>query len=573
MGQLAHGIGVSAGIAFGQALILPPPTDFDGHQSIDRSQVETQQAAFTLACTELTDQLTPLLKQFDSQSPQAALIDAELMMLEDDEFLDAVNKAISTLRLAAHVAVYRVVNQHAEELEALQDAYLAARAKDILSLGQRLIRQLQGDELPDLNALTADTILIAEDMTPAEFAALPLEHIKGLVLRQGGLTSHTAILARAAGIPALLNCALDDVTLSNGTGLILNANEQTLHIAPSARTVTRLKQSRADFQARLQALEGIKDKVCQTQDGHRVPLYANVGCKADIDQLLAVGGDGVGLLRTELMLLNAPELPDEEAQYKAYVDCLRQLEGKPFTVRTLDIGADKALAALKLEPEANPALGTRGIRYSFKHPQMFRIQLRALLRAANHGPVRLMFPMLNQVEEFDGVMAELELCRQQLLMHEQGYGEVEIGLVVETPAAALNLDSMLPYLDFVSIGTNDLTQYTMAADRTQPALTRAFPTLSPPLLKLIKLCIDAAHDQGLKVSMCGELAGNPQATALLLGLGLDEFSLSPSSLLEVKAAILNTRMSDALLVAEKALKCQRLDALQACIATVNSPRD
>ncbi|MGI2258370.1 phosphoenolpyruvate--protein phosphotransferase [Shewanella sp. GXUN23E] len=573
MGQIAHGIGVSAGIAFGEALIMPPAVDFDANQRLGASQLDAQQQVFADACEQLAEGFGPLLAQFAPDSPQAQLLDAELMILQDDEFTGAVNQAITTLHLPAHVAVHRVTQQHADELQAMDDDYLAARGNDILSLGQRLIRQILGEQLPDLHALTTDTIIIAEDMTPAEFTALPLTHIVGLVLTQGGLTSHTAILARAAGIPALLNCDLDRQQLTNGCGLILNANAQTLHIDPSAQTVERLKASLAEFLARQTELEGIRDLPCQTRDGQAVPLLANVGCEADIDQLLGSGGEGVGLLRTELMLLNAATLPDEDTQYKVYLDCLRRLDGKPFTVRTLDIGADKALAALKLPAEANPALGNRGIRYSLSHPDLFRSQLRALLRVANHGPVKLMFPMINQPEELDAVLQELELCRQHLLERELGFGDPALGIVVETPAAALNLDSMLPLLDFVSIGTNDLTQYTMAADRTVPELTRTFPALSPPLLKLIKLCIDATHARGLRVSMCGELAGNPAATALLLGMGLDEFSLSPSGLLEVKEQILITHMTDARLLAQKALKCQRLDELHSCLATVNCAAD
>ena len=573
MGRIAIGTGVSAGIAFGNALVLPPPTDLDPAKRISPSQVATEQAAFDAACQELITQLTPLTAQFDVNSAQARLVEAELMMLEDEEFTGAITQAISTLRLPAYLAVDRIVHQHAEELEAMEDDYLAARGKDILSLGERLVRQIRGEQLPDLNTLERDTILIARDMTPAEFAALPLKHIKGLVLTEGGLTSHTAILARAAGIPALLNCRLKKEEVASGDSVILNANAQTLHIKPSLATIRSLQRSLAEFHARQAELAELIHKDSTTLDGTQVPLLANVGCKADIDQLLALGGAGVGLLRTELLLLNAPDLLDEEAQYQAYLDCLTQLQGKPFTIRTLDIGADKTLPTLTLPKEPNPALGLRGIRYSLAHPELFRCQLRALLRVANHGPIRLMFPMINQLEELEQILAELELCRQQLLEREQGYGELMLGIVIETPAAALNLESMLPVLDFISIGTNDLTQYTMAADRMQPEITAAFPTLSPPLLRLIKHCIDTAHRYDRPVSMCGELAGNPLATPVLLGLGLDEFSLSPSGLLEVKAAVLNTRMSNARQIAQKALQCQRLDELNACIATVNSTCD
>lgn len=594
--NILYGCGISGGIAFGQAIFLPPISSSTSSASASASdssyaaphssdtalhatsQAENQnttphqQQAFTQALLLLTDLLRQQLAQSDNAT-HAELIEAELLLLEDEEFIQAVMQSIAQLHLSADRAIERVIRQHADELAALGDNYLAARAEDLISLGERLKRVLQDGITSPFANLPKGCILLADSLTPAEFSALPLENIQALVLRRGTLTCHTAILARSANLPALLGCDFNQANISPHTPLVLDATEQCLYINPDAVLADNLKQKQQQLAHYQQALTRFCDQPLATQDGQRAQLLGNIASGADISTLQQLGMDGVGLLRTELMLLNAPTLDDEELQYRLYCDCLRQLNGQTFTVRTLDIGADKVLACLPATDEINPALGVRGIRYSLAHPATLIPQLRALLRAANQGPLRLMVPMLNQPEEWQAFTALLQLCRDDLTESEQGYGPLSLGIVIETPAAALNLAAMLPQLDFISIGTNDLTQHTMAADRSNTSLSQQYPSLCPPVLLLIKHCITLAHQQGIPVSLCGELASNPVAVPLLFGMGLDEFSVCPSQALAVKAALANVSAKQCRKIAANALKARYISELEACISTINSQTD
>ncbi|MBS0043912.1 phosphoenolpyruvate--protein phosphotransferase [Shewanella oncorhynchi] len=561
------GIIVSSGIAFGQALHLLHTEHHLDYRPIPLSKIPQQQGKFAKALQELQAQLTHSQAALDSDSENYQLIEADLLLLEDDELIEQVNDAIRTLQLSASVAVERIFAHQANELQSLDDPYLANRAQDVRCLGQRVVAAINGHLAQGLEKLDRPTILLAQDLTPAEFALLPRENLCGIVLKTGGLTSHTAILARAAGIPAMLSCQFDADSIPNGTPLVLDALAGELCVNPNPDQQARLTVTFHHEQARRAALQTYKDVPAQTQDGHTVGLMANVGNLNDITHVSDVGADGIGLFRTEFMLMNVATLPDEKAQYSLYCDALHALGGKTFTIRTLDIGADKELPCLCQEIEDNPALGLRGIRYTLAHPELFKTQLRAILRAANHGPIRLMFPMVNQVEELDEVFALIAQCQDALEEEEKGYGELSYGIVVETPAAVFNLNAMLPRLDFVSIGTNDLTQYAMAADRTNPQLTRDYPSLSPAILALINMTITQAKAANVKVSLCGELASSPQIAPLLIGMGLDELSVNLSSLLEVKAAICQGSITQFSALAHTALQQDRIASLQQCITS------
>ncbi|EGM70047.1 phosphoenolpyruvate--protein phosphotransferase [Shewanella sp. HN-41] len=561
------GIIVSSGIAFGQALHLNHTENHLDYRPIPLSRIPQQQSKFVKALQALQQQLSHSQAKLESECENFQLIEADLLLLQDEELLDQVKEAIRTLQLSASVAVERIFAHQANELESLDDPYLANRAQDVRCLGQRLVAAINGRLDQGLEKLTTPTILLAQDLTPAEFALLPKEHISGIVLKTGGLTSHTAILARAAGIPAILSCQFDAEFIPNGTPLVLDALNGELCVNPNPEQQARLTATLHHEQARRAALQAYRDVPAKTQDGHQIGLLANVGNLNDITHVSDVGADGIGLFRTEFMLMNVSTLPDEKAQYSLYCEALHALGGKTFTVRTLDIGADKELPCLCQEVEDNPALGLRGVRYTLAHPELFKTQIRAILRAANHGPIRLMFPMVNQVEELDQIFQLIAECQDALEEEEKGYGELSYGIVVETPAAVLNLASMLPRLDFVSIGTNDLTQYAMAADRTNPQLTRDYPSLSPAILTLIKMTISQAKHAGVKVSLCGELGSSPMMIPLLLGLGLDELSVNLSSLLEVKAAICKGHFEQFSELAHTALQQDRIASLQQCITS------
>jgi phosphotransferase system enzyme I (PtsI) len=536
-----NGVVVSAGIAFGKALTITtqlPPLDF---KLLSIEEVGQQQQQLTHAINQLIAHLQHCQHHLCQEGDNFQLIDSDIMLLEDGELRLQLQHHIYQFRVCAAVAVDRIFKQQAAEISALDDPYLANRGGDVICLAQRLTSALHGHLQWDLSTLTEDTILLAHDLTPAEFAILPLTHITGLILESGGLTSHTTILARAAGIPALLNYQFSQIKdiIEDGTQLILDGLSGELHIAPSAEIFTQLKQKQQQELQRRQALMIYKDKPSKTSDGHHVTLLANVGNLNEISHVTDVGAEGIGLLRTEFLLMNAKALPDEQQQYKLYCDALHSLQGELLTIRTFDIGADKEIPFLSQNQEENPALGIRGIRYSLSHPETFITQVKAALRAANHGQIRLMFPMVNQIEELEAAFLLIEHAKAQLIEQQKDFGSPSYGIVVETPAAVLNLASMLPLLDFVSIGTNDLTQYTLAADRTNPHLAKQYPPLSPAVIQLIALTISQCKQANVSVSLCGELGSDPQVIPLLVGLGLDELSINLANLLDVKVALIN----------------------------------
>ncbi|WP_299806405.1 phosphoenolpyruvate--protein phosphotransferase [uncultured Shewanella sp.] len=555
------GIVVSSGIAFGQALHLNLQHQKIDYRVIPLAQVPIEIQRLKSAFKLQKQHLTQSLAKLDPDTSHFELIEADILILDDEELLAQIEDTISRLQIRAEVAIERIFTYQASELEQLDDPYLANRAEDILCLSSRLIARLHGAQHLDLNQLNQDTIIFAHDLTPAEFAMLPLKHINGLVLNTGGITSHTAILARSAGLPALLSCQYEGEDIKNGTQVVLNAIDGELIIQPSSERLEQLLWLQQQDIDRKQQLLTLKDLPTETLDGHKLSLLANVGSLNEISHLADVGAEGIGLFRTEFMLMNTSSLPDEKIQYHFYCDALHLMAGRTFTIRTLDVGADKELPCLTPLVEDNPALGMRGIRYSLANPRIFITQVKAILRAANQGPVRLMFPMINQVEELEALFGFIETCKLELIEEEKGFGQLRYGIVVETPAAVLNLESMLPLLDFISIGTNDLTQYTMAADRTNPSLTREYPSLSPAVLQLIKKTIDLAQQNQVTVSLCGELASDPKVAPLLVGMGIDELSVNLSSLLEVKSALRDISYQTCLALAKHAIKIKRVEEL------------
>ncbi|RTR33330.1 phosphoenolpyruvate--protein phosphotransferase [Shewanella atlantica] len=554
------GIVVSSGIAFGQSRILHQHSTELDYQLLPLSKVKAEQIKLSHAIEQVLQLLQSGLHRLEADCDNYQLIEADILLLEDEELTHQLLTSIGEQQFTASVAVKRVFAQQANQMLAMEDPYLANRAEDVLCLGSRLIAAINGSIEHDLENLTYPTILLATDLTPAEFATLPLDKINGIVLKTGGLTSHTAILARSAGIPALLSCDFDEA-LTNNQQIALDALSGYLHINPDQEVINRLERIGSEDKLRKSRLQKFKDLPTETRDKHQVSLLANVGSLSEISHLSDVGADGIGLFRTEFMLMNASQMPSEDVQYGLYCDAVQLLDGKTFTIRTFDIGADKELPCLSLPQEVNPALGFRGARYSLVHTDLLKSQLKAILRAANHGPIRLMFPMINQVEELDLLFKMIEECKTELIDEERGFGELSYGIVVETPSAVLNLASMLPLLDFISIGTNDLTQYAMAADRTNPDLTKIYPSLSPSILKLIKMTIDTAKEANIPVSLCGELASNPLVAPILIGMGIDELSVNLNSLLELKSTICNNELAAYIKCSEEALLIQRIDEL------------
>ncbi|MFQ6371024.1 phosphoenolpyruvate--protein phosphotransferase [Shewanella sp. YIC-542] len=567
------GIAVSSGIAQGKAILFEPLDNSLDYRLLPLSSIPVEQAKARRAVEKLCNKLQHSLSSLAADSANYQLVEADLLLLEDNELLTQISNSINTLQLSAGAAVQRVFFHQASEMEALDDPYLARRAQDVLSLSKRLIATINGNGGEQLQRLQHDSILLAEDLTPAEFALLPLEHIKGIVLRTGGITSHTAILARAAGIPALLSCDFDASQITQGTELFLDGYHGLLYVEPNATELAALQQQLAADQRRRDALSRYRDRPCTTQDGHHLTLMANVGNLNDVARLPQSGAEGVGLFRTEFMLMDAVAMPDEKTQFKLYCEALQLINGKSLTIRTLDVGADKEFACISQQvPEDNPALGLRGLRYTLRHKEVLHTQLRAVLRAAAFGPVRLMFPMVSQPEELDELFVEIELCRQQLQQENKPFADPQYGIVVETPAAVVTLHSMLPRLNFISIGTNDLAQYTLAADRGNPQLTASYPAFCPAVLQLIAQTLQAAKQHGVRTSLCGELASDPCIAPLLMGMGFDELSANAAALLEIKATICEGKFTDFFKKAQQALQCQRISELENLLSGCHIPR-
>ena len=559
------GIVVSSGIAFGQALHLHLHPERRDYHLLPLDQIEQEKQTLINIINHKKQQLIQHLHRLPNQSQNYALIEADLLLLDDDELINSICNEIERFQLCAAVAVERIFSYQAAEMKALDDHYLANRSEDILSLARRLIDQINGAHTIELHKINQATILLASDITPAEFSMLPLKFITALVLKTGGITSHTAILARNAGIPALFDCAFERANITDQQPLALDALTGKLYASPNSVTLTRLKALKQSHQKQKQQLLKFQHRQMQTQDGHKVPMLVNIGSINESSHIDEMGVEGIGLFRTEFMLMNTSSAPDEIKQYHLYSDLVHLLNGKMLTIRTLDIGAEKSLPFLNNTPEENPALGLRGIRYTLTHSSLLITQLRAVLRAAQYGPIRLMFPMINQIEELTEIFNIMAQCQLELTNENTHFGQVSIGIVVETPAAVMNLTSMLPHLDFISIGTNDLTQYAMAADRSNLKLTKSYPSLSPAILSFINLILSTAQQKSIPVSLCGEMASDPHIAPLLIGMGLDELSVNLPAILEVKSSLSHFSLQQCQALAQKALKLTTIKTLHQCI--------
>ncbi|MBR9727124.1 phosphoenolpyruvate--protein phosphotransferase [Shewanella intestini] len=561
------GIVVSSGIAFGQALTIRSNSHPLDLSLIRLDAIEAEKDKLLRGINNLIAYLLRCQHHLNENGDHYQLIDADIALLEDSELHQLLYRHITQYRVSASVAVNRIFRQQAFEISEIDNPYIANRSHDILCLSTRLNNALNGHLQWDLSALEHDTILLADDLTPAEFAILPLEHIKGIVLESGGLTSHTAILARSAGIPALLNCpfTINEDDIADGTELIIDALNGTLYIAPNAKLQSHFQLLAQQEQTRHLKLKQFKDDKCQTQDGHGVKLLANIGTLSDISRMNDVGAQGVGLFRTEFILMHANSVPSEQQQYKMYCEALFGLNGLPLTIRTFDIGADKDIPWLNQQHEDNPALGLRGIRFSLANPHIFISQVKAILRAACHGTVKLMFPMVSQIEELEALLVLIEQAKSQLLEQQKAIGNVSIGIVLETPAAILNLPSMLPLVNFVSIGSNDLAQYTLAADRTNPTLANNYPAVSPAILQLISMAVMHCKQADKEISLCGEIGSNPEVLPLLVGLGIDNISINPANLLAVKANLVTGHYKDFVDHAQHVSQLSRIEEISQAV--------
>lgn len=483
-----------------------------------------------------------------------AIFEGHIMLLEDEELEQEIIALIKDEHASADAAAFSVIEGQAKALEELDDEYLKERAADVRDIGKRLLRNILGLAIVDLSSIQDEVILVATDLTPSETAQLNLNKVLGFITDLGGRTSHTSIMARSLELPAIVGTS--DVTkqVKNDDYLILDAVNNKIYVNPTADIIDELKAVQNQYITEKDELTKLKDLPAITLDGHQVEVCANIGTVRDVAGAERNGAEGVGLYRTEFLFMDRESLPTEEEQFQAYKAVAEAMGSQAVIVRTMDIGGDKDLPYMNLPKEENPFLGWRAIRICLDRKEILHDQLRAILRASAFGKLRIMFPMIISVEEVRELKAELDLLKAQLREEGKAFDEsIEVGVMVETPAAAVIAHHLAKEVDFFSIGTNDLTQYTLAVDRGNELISHLYNPMSPSVLALIKQVIDASHAAGKWTGMCGELAGDERATLLLLGMGLDEFSMSAISIPRIKKIIRNTNFEDVKALADQAL--------------------
>ncbi|MDF7648813.1 phosphoenolpyruvate-protein phosphotransferase PtsI [Pantoea sp. Acro-805] len=553
---MISGILASPGIAFGKALLLKEDEIVISRKKITDDQVEQEVQRFLDGRGKAAVQLEAIrVKAGETLGEEkAAIFEGHIMLLEDEELEQEIIDLIKKDHATADAAAYSVIDGQAKALEELDDEYLKERAADVRDIGKRLLQNILGLHIVDLGAIAEESILVAKDLTPSETAQLNLKKVLGFITDIGGRTSHTSIMARSLEIPAIVGTGNVTTQIKNGDFLILDGVNNKIYVNPSDAEQEELKAIQTQYLSEKHELAKLKDLPAITLDGHQVEVCANIGTVRDVAGAERNGAEGVGLYRTEFLFMDRDSLPTEEEQFQAYKAVAEAMGSQAVIVRTMDIGGDKDLPYMNLPKEDNPFLGWRAIRIAMDRKEILHAQLRAILRASSFGKLRIMFPMIISVEEVRALKAELELLKTQLREEGKAFDEtIEVGIMVETPASAVIARHLAKEVDFFSIGTNDLTQYTLAVDRGNDLISHLYNPMTPSVLGLIKQVIDASHAEGKWTGMCGELAGDERATLLLLGMGLDEFSMSAISIPSIKKIIRNTNFEDAKALAEQAL--------------------
>ena len=556
--EIKKGIGVSPGVVIGTAVVLDAEDLVVPRRQVESSETGGEAERLGRAIAESMVELTELRDQVEAKHGKeiAGIFGFHMQILKDKTVLKDILSEINKNRSSAEYALSTVARRRAQMFAEMKDKYFADRVKDIYDIEKRVLRNLLGEKREDLSHLTRDVVVIAHDMLPSQTAALDKLHVKGFATDVGGRTSHTAIVARAMGIPAVVG--LGDITteISGGDTVIIDGNRGVVIINPDEEQLAEhreLERKQSKFEAELGALSALP---ARTLDGHEVSLWSNIEFPVDIDGALARGAGGIGLYRTEFLYLATADDHEvtEEEHYEAYADSLHRLGGKPLVIRTLDLGADKQTQARQASPERNPFLGDRSIRMCLHDIPMFKRQLRAILRATVLGDVRIMFPMISTVMELRQAKMVLKDVEEEL--EDDGIPfrkEIPIGIMIEVPAAALMANHFAKEVNFFSIGTNDLVQYTLAVDRTNERVAGLFCPAHPAVLGLVRDVIRAGARNSIGVSVCGEMAGDPLYTLLLLGLGLNTFSMNGPDIPEVKKIIRSTTLENARQVARKVM--------------------
>ena len=565
---MISGILVSPGIAFGKALLLKEDEIVINRKKISADQVEQEISRFLAGRAKASAQLEVIKTKAGETfgEEKEAIFEGHIMLLEDEELEQEIIALIKDDLASADAAAYTVIEGQAKALEELDDEYLKERAADVRDIGKRLLHNILGLAIVDLTAIQDEVILVAKDLTPSETAQLNLDKVLGFITDLGGRTSHTSIMARSLELPAIVGTSDVTTQVKNDDYLILDAVNNKIYVNPTAEVIEQLKAVHTQYVTEKNDLAKLKDLPAITLDGHQVEVCANIGTVRDVAGAERNGAEGVGLYRTEFLFMDRDSLPTEDEQFSAYKAVAEAMGSQAVIVRTMDIGGDKDLPYMNLPKEENPFLGWRAIRIAMDRREILHAQLRAILRASAFGKLRIMFPMIISVEEVRDLKGELETLKAQLREEGKAFDEsIEVGVMVETPAAAVIARHLAKEVDFFSIGTNDLTQYTLAVDRGNELISHLYNPMSPSVLGLIKQVIDASHAEGKWTGMCGELAGDERATLLLLGMGLDEFSMSAIAIPRIKKIIRNTNFEDVKALAAQALEQPTAQDLMNCV--------
>jgi phosphotransferase system enzyme I (PtsI) len=572
-----HGHAVSTGITIGQAHLVSTARLEVAHYEIEEPEIETEISRFDAALRAAREGLSELEAHIPAGSPAEfeAFLNLHRMILDDSALSQAPRELIRTRRCNAEWALVQQMEKLTDRFDEIEDPYLRERKADVQQAVERVLKEMMGaSRLPE-PALSEEKelIVVAHDLSPADMILFKKHRFGGFVTDVGGVTSHTAIVARSLGIPAIVGLHHARHMISEGETLIVDGQSGVLIVNPDPLVLAEYRLRESQLGLERQRLKRLKSTPAATIDGTPIELYANIELPQDMQQVLEAGAQGVGLFRTEFLFLNREGLPDEDEQFTAYREVAQAMQGRPVVLRTLDVGADKALNG-NGEGRGNmpnPAMGLRAIRFCLAEPQMFLTQLRAILRASHYGKVRILLPMLAHVHEIEQTLALIRQAKQQLDEKATPYDRaVEIGGMIEIPAAALALPIFMKRLDFLSIGTNDLIQYTLAIDRTDDAVAHLYDPLHPAVLTLVAGTIQTATRGGTPVAVCGEMAGDLQLTRLLLGLGLRNFSMHPSQLLAIKERILRTNLAEVQALAQRVLRASDPVKTRELLAKLNS---
>ncbi|MDT0159609.1 phosphoenolpyruvate--protein phosphotransferase [Bacillus sp. AG4(2022)] len=561
-----QGIAASSGIAIAKAYRLVEPDLSFSKKTVEDADNEVGRFQQALATSKSELEAIREKAEKDLGADKAAIFDAHLLVLSDPELISPIEEKIKTEKVNAEQALKETADMFVSMFEQMDNEYMKERAADIRDVTKRVLSHLLGVQVVNPSMIAEEVIIIAEDLTPSDTAQLNRQFVKGFTTDIGGRTSHSAIMARSMEIPAVVGTKTATEEIQNGDMVIVDGLTGQVHVNPTPEAIESYKEQNAAFEAQKAEWAKLVNEKTVSADGHHVELAANIGTPKDLKGVINNGGEAVGLYRTEFLYMGRDQLPTEEEQFEAYKAVLEGMEGKPVVVRTLDIGGDKELPYLNLPKEMNPFLGFRAIRLCLEEQDIFRTQLRALLRASSYGNLKIMFPMIATLDEFRQGKAILEEEKQKLSSEGvKTADKIELGIMVEIPSTAVLADQFAKEVDFFSIGTNDLIQYTMAADRMNERVSYLYQPYNPAILRLVKMVIDAAHKEGKWAGMCGEMAGDETAIPLLLGLGLDEFSMSATSILKARSQILRLSTEEMKELAEKALQMGTAEEVVAAV--------